>query len=63
MFADDISDRTIAHLSSGWAKNDQQGNSQCIWDMVALILVKMRHSDKGKNFSETVVTSSVEVIV
>lgn len=49
LFADDISDRTITHLSPGCAKNYQQDICQCIWDMVALILVKMRHTEKGKD--------------
>lgn len=34
---------TISHLSLGCAKNCQQDICQCIWDMAALILVKMRH--------------------
>lgn len=34
---------TITHLSQGCAKNCQEDICQCIWDMAALILVKMRH--------------------
>jgi len=41
-FPDDISDRLITHSSPGCAQHFQQDICQCIWDVVALILVEMR---------------------
>lgn len=48
LFADDIRDRTITHLSPGCAKNYQQDICQGVWDIVALIHVRMRHWEKAR---------------
>ena len=53
LFADDISDRTITHLSPGCAKNCQRDVRQSIWDTAALILCRdethvEREKDKTK---------------
>lgn len=53
LFADDISDRTITHLSPGCAKNCQRDVRQSIWDAAALILCRdethvVREKDKTK---------------
>lgn len=49
LFADDISDTAITHLSPGCAKNYQQDICRCIWDVVSLVLVKMRNRERSKD--------------
>ncbi len=49
LFADDISDKTIPHLSPGCAKNYQQDICLRIWGTAALVPVKMRHAEKYKD--------------